>query len=784
MSRNHSFAVLFLIFVVALFPPNFVSAQSSILGFAPASAASEAEVESKFKSIPTPDEERRQHRIFTAEPHIAGSKRNNELADYIASEWRKQGLEDVVIRRYDVYGTNPKSASLEMLAPVHYAATLREAPIPGDDDSKNPAISGAWLGMSISGEVTAPVVYAHSGNPEDYDLLRKNGISVKGKIVLVRYSNPYSYRGFKALTAQREGAAAILIYSDPQEDGYTKGKVDPDGPWGPEYKIQHGAITYDFMVPGDPTTPGWASIPGAKRIPIEQAVSAPKIMALPLSWHDAKPLLENMDGPDAPADWQGGLGFPYHFGGNREKVHLKIEMDNGLQPYYVVEGRIRGADLPDEWVVLGNHRDAWVFGGVDPSSGTASMMEMTRALGQLEKEGMRPRRTIIVCSWDGEEVGLTGSTEWGEQFVDDLRAKAVAYINVDEATSGPNFHGQAVASLAPMLVETTRSLQDPFGKSLYDAWKQTAAREKAEGTQSGQMNDSGVSDGQLADTRIGSGSDHTVFLNFVGMPVIGLQFDGDYGVYHSAYDDFFWMNHFGDPGYRYHTLMSQLWGVTALRLANADLLPFDFGTYAGNIRQFVNDLASKNKSVILSEGAGSQSTLPNAVILSGVAGSRSEAATQSKDPAPPCAACGPARSFNNGLVRLSPAVSGNPTLDLSGITKAIDNFEAAGKKLDDSLTRALASGPIDPKLAETLNHGMMQVERNWLNPDGIPGRPWFKHILYGARFTYAHLELPGLTEAVEAQDWPRAKLQAEILQRALEKNTKLVEDLNTTLATR
>jgi N-acetylated-alpha-linked acidic dipeptidase len=710
--------------------------RAQILGFTPTSSAHETEVETKFKSIPSPDEERRQHRIFTAEPHVAGSKRNNELADYIADEWKKQGLEDVVIRRYDVYGTNPKSASMEMIAPKHYTALLRETPITGDDDSKNPAISGAWLGMSTSGEVTAPVVYAHSGNPEDYDVLRKNGISVRGKIVLVRYSNPYSYRGFKALTAQREGAAAMLVYSDPQEDGYGKGKVDPDGPWGPEYHIQRGAITYDFMVPGDPQTPGWASVPGAKRIPIEDAVSAPKIMALPLSWHDAKPLLENLDGPVAPADWQGGLGFSYHFGGEKEKVHLKIEMQNGLQPYYVVEGRIRGSELPDEWVVLGNHRDAWVFGGVDPSSGTASMMEMTRSLGELKEQGMRPRRTIVVCSWDGEEIGLTGSTEWGEQFADELRTKGVAYINVDEATSGPDFHGQAVASLAPMLEETTRTLKDPSGKSLYEAWSETIARER-ESARSGPF-DSGTANSSLADTRIGSGSDHTVFLNFVGMPVLGLGFVGDYGVYHSAYDDFFWMNHFGDPGYKYHTLMSQLWGVTALRLANADLLPFDFAMYASNVRQFVNDLASANEKSIwvqpLRVGQPSETRMPD-----------------------------------------------KPNLDLKPILSAIDTFEAAGKKLDTSLTHALNAGPIDPKLADTLNHGMMQLERNWLNPDGIPGRPWFKHILYGARFTYAHLELPGLTEAVEKQDWPTAKQQAEILQRALEKNTALLDDLNSKL---
>ena len=746
-------------------------AQNSILGFTPASAAREIEFEKKFKSIPTPEEERRQHRIFTAEPHLAGSKRNNELARYVAAEWRKQGLDEVVIHRYDVYATNPKSAFLEMVAPSHYRASLREQPFGADPDSKNPRVSSAWSGMSISGDVTAPVVYVHSGNPEDYDLLRKQGIDIKGKIVLARYSNPYSYRGFKALTAQREGAAALLIYSDPAEDGYKKGKVVPDGPWGPEYHIQRGAITYDFMVPGDPLTPGWASVPGAKRIPLDQAVSVPKIMAMPLSWHDAKPLLENMDGPLAPEDWQGGLPIQYHLGGDRVRVHLKIEMDNRIEPYYVVEGRIRGSELPDEWVVLGNHRDAWVFGGVDPSSGTASMMELTRALGTLEKQGIRPRRTLVICSWDGEEVGLTGSTEWGEQFADELRKKAVAYLNVDEATSGPDFHGQAVASLAPMLVETSRTLQDPSGESLYEAWKESSLREKHQAADQKKAQPKTnmevtapveVTDRSLADTRIGSGSDHTVFLNFVGMPVIGLQFDGPYGVYHSAYDDFFWMNHFGDPGYRYHTLMSQLWGVTALRLANADLLPFDFATYADNIRQFVNELEqAKDKRGQDKDKRGQDKDKR---------GQDREKSGQDKTMwgQPPLA------------VQPGEARQQLP-LDLKPVRDAIDNFEAAGKHLNDSLNRKLASGEVDPQLADTINHGMMQVERNWLNPDGIPGRAWFKHILYGARYTYAHLELPGLTEAVEKQDWPTAKQQAEILQRALATNSKLLNDLNATL---
>jgi len=685
--------------------------QDSILGFSASSADLERKIEQRFKAIPSADEEKRQHRLFTSEPHPAGSKRNNELAEYMAAEWRKQGLENVVIRQYDVYSSEPKSTSLEMISPVPFKASLREAAYDEDPDTKNPRISAAWTGMSISGDVTAPVVYAHSGNPEDYAVLRKKGIDVKGKIVLVRYSNPYSYRGFKALTAQREGAAAILIYSDPAEDGFKKGKVFPEGPWGPETHIQRGAITYDFIVPGDPLTPGWASVPGARRIASQDAQSLPKIMALPLSWTDAKPLLENMGGPVAPADWQGGLPIQYHLGGEQARVHLKIDMDNSIKPYFVVEGRIQGADVPDQWIVLGNHRDAWVFGGVDPSSGTASMMEMTRAFGALLKQGVRPRRTLVFCSWDGEEVGLTGSTEWGEQFGEELQKKAVAYINVDSSVSGPDFDGSAVGSLAPMLIETTHSLEDPSGVSLYEAWKNARAKKNKD------SGDGPATDFVLADTRIGSGSDHTVFLNYVGIPVIGLSFDGSYGVYHSAYDNFYWMNHFGDPGYRYHTLASKLWGVLALRLANADLLPFDFDSYAQNVRAFVKDL-SKGRDV--------------------------------------------------------------SQVDLKSLMLKLAEFEAAGRKLNATISTVLASKSTKTFL-NSANQSMLQVERNWLNPEGIPGRPWFKHMLYGARFTYAHLELPGLTEAVEQGDWQRANQQAHILQAAVDRNTKLIDEITAEL---
>src|SRR5260370_649766 len=326
--RSLAFSFIFLLILTFAFPAQLaqeVPPGAPILGFSPPHAAAEHQLESQFQSIPSPDKARERHCTFTAESHPSASDRNNQLADFVADSWRKQGWEDVTLRRYDVLHSRPRSVSLEMTAPVHFTASLREDAYDVDPDTKNPAVSGSYFGYSASGDVTGEVVYAHSGNPEDYDLLRKNGISVRGKIVLVRYSNPYSYRGFKALTAEREGAAALLIYSDPAEDGSAHGKVFPDGPWGPESHIQRGAITYDYIVPGDPTTPGWASVPGAKHLAPEEARSLPKIVGLPLSWRDAKPLLENMNGPEPPKNCQGALPItyrstaPWGFAGGLEK---------------------------------------------------------------------------------------------------------------------------------------------------------------------------------------------------------------------------------------------------------------------------------------------------------------------------------------------------------------------------------------------------------------------------------------------------------------------------------
>ncbi len=413
----------------------------------------------------------------------------------------------------------------------------------------------------------------------------------------------------------------------------------------------------------------------------------------------------NLDGAVAPDEWQGGLPLKYRLGGKRVRVHVKVDMNTNIEPYYVSEARIRGSESPDEWVILGNHRDAWAFGAVDPSSGTAAMLELSRSLGQLLKQGIRPKRTLVICSWDGEEYALTGSTEWGEQYADELKKKAVAYLNVDEATSGKDLQGDAVGSLAPLLVEVSRTLPAPSGKMLYDEWRASRQYE-LHGAEP-------ISDSELANTRIGSGSDHTVFLNFLGIPTVGLTFVGPYGVYHSMYDDFYWMNHFGDPGYRYHALMAQLWGVMALRLANADILPFDFASYGANIRKFIASL---------------------------------DAATHL-----------------------------GAKIDLVPLQDRTAAFEAAGRELNESVSRAISHGRFNAVEANRVNEELMQVERNWCNSAGIPGRPWWKHTLYGARYTYAHLELPGLTEAAEAEDWSRAAEQAKILESALTKNTELLQ---------
>jgi N-acetylated-alpha-linked acidic dipeptidase len=639
---------------------------------------------------------------LTEEPHPAGSERNRRLAQYMRDRFVDYGLEAVEIHEYRVLLPQPREVQVTMLEPYFHVPSLREDGYPVDKDSWANEVGPTYAGMSASGEVVGEVIYAHSGNPEDYDWLESQGIDPSGKIAIVRYSLPYSYRGFKAWEAERRGVKALLIYSDPMEDGYRKGDVFPHGPWGPESHIQRGAISYDFLVPGDPLTPGWPSLEGARRLAREEARSIPGIVAVPMSWRDARPILENLGGPVAPHAWQGGLPIPYHVGPGPAKLRVRVVMDDGIRPIQVVTGRIRGADEPDQWVVLGNHRDAWVYGAVDPSSGSASLLEVARILGTLKRQGHRPRRTLVLASWDAEEWHLTGSTEWGEQFTEALDRGAVAYLNVDSSTSGPDFDVSAVASLNPLIESVARDVIDPnTRRSLLEASQRLR-----------QAKDGREPAGPLVENALGSGSDYTVFLNRLGIPIVDMSFEGPYGVYHSLYDDYFWITRFGDPGFRYMTAMVEVWGRMALRLANAEVLPYDFRPYAAAVVGFVDALEE----------------LPGASHLDLSAARRKLA------------------DWERGAVELERAVAGSLAADAHSSTS---------------------------RYAE-LNRTLLRVEREFLIDAGIPGRPWFKHALYAPRYTYAAMSLPGVRDAAETGDWERARGQLAVLVPRLEAVSALI----------
>ncbi len=689
-------------------------APDPIRGFTAAGAVRERTVESELARRLNRDSVRAFFHHFAGEPHPAGSVRNKELADFIAARYRAYGLEDVRLHRYDVLLPLPREVKVSMISPTRYDATLTEDVYPQDPQSAKDA-GPTFLGMSASGDVTGELVYASSGNPSDYDWLEAQGIVLKGKIAIVRYSVPYSYRGFKALTAEKRGLKALIIYSDPAQDGFTKGATFPDGPWGPASHIQRGALSYDFMFAGDPLTPGYASLPGAPRIPESESVQIPRIIAVPMSYRDAEPLLRALGGPEAPAEWQGALPFKYRVGAGPATVRVKVDMDGATRPIWVVEGRIRGTEEPDKYVVLGNHRDAWVFGAVDPSSGTATQMELARVLGALAREGKRPKRSIVFASWDAEEWHLTGSTEWGEHFADDLKKNAIAYLNVDGSTSGSTFDAGAIASLNALVTETVRDVRDPGAEgSVLESWGRSL-----EGATREAMIGGGVTRGAAVrrpidypGNALGSGSDYTVFLNFLGLPVVEMSFTGPYGVYHSTYDDIQWMERFGDPGYRYMTTMGEVWGRMALRLANAEHYPHDFGLYAQRVGGFIDALAAQ-------PGVGAQ-------------------------------------------------------LDLSAARNAQERWRAAAAALEGALTDRLASpdGATRRSALARMNEAMRVVEQSLLSSDGIPGRPWFKHVLYAPKYTYAAMTLPGVQEAVDAGDWRRARAQLAVITARLDAAAK------------
>jgi len=638
-------------------------------------------------------------RLLTAEPHMASSPRNEKLAEFIYNEWRALGLDEVRLAQYDVLLSFPEEISVELISPRRISLKLKEIGYEEDPDTQREDIGVPYNAYSLSGDITAPLVYANSGNPQDYDFCERKGIDLKGKVALVRYSAPYSYRGFKALTAEKRGLVGLLIYSDPMEDGTAKGPVFPDGPWGPMSHIQRGGIPYDFIYPGDPLTPGWASKPGCERIPEEKAASLPQIISVPLSAEDALPLLENMGGVEAPEEWRGALPVPYRLGGSQAVIRMKVRMASPIKRITNVIGCLKGSAPSEGIIIAGNHRDAWIFGGHDPSSGTACMMELVRAFAEAKKAGFRPRRTVYFASWDAEEFTLTGSTEWGEENREMLQRDLVAYLNVDSAAAGRDFSVQAVPCLNHVVEQALKEVLDPA--------TQKPVYESLVGQDKSQQGIDKPPESEWIEP-IGSGSDHTVFLNHIGAPALDMTFSGDYGVYHSVYDNYYWMTRFGDPGMRYTATLAKIWGHIIVELGSRPFLPLDYETYAGELKTYLGDWAEKHD---------------------------------------------PERKQGHKLFSL------------------LDDLEEKALMLNSFISSSSQEEEVhDPQKTRRVNRLLMQLERNFTVPQGIPDRPWFKHLVFGTRYTYAVLLLPELTEASEAGDEQGIARALRNLERSTEKS--------------
>jgi N-acetylated-alpha-linked acidic dipeptidase len=564
--------------VCGLLAPVSVSQETPIRGFSSARVAPQRALEQKLQSIPSAESAERYLRFLTAEPHMVGTEGSRRVAEYVRAQLRSYGFEADLVR-YSVWLPHPREVKLELIAPQKKPLATQEEPIAADKDSSNPRIVPGFNAYSPSGEVSGSVVYANYGQPEDFRRLAELGISIEGKIVLARYGR--NFRGVKARVAEEYKAAGLIIYSDPADDGYVAGDAYPRGPWRPMSGIQRGSILYTFHYPGDPLTPETASTENARRLDPAQARSLPRIPTMPISPRDAQEILKHLNGPRV-REWQGGLPLTYHVGPGNARVRMKLAMDYQQRTLYNVVARLRGTN-ENEWVVMGNHHDAWVFGAVDPSSGTAVMLETARALGELVRAGWKPRRTILLCAWDGEETGLLGSTEWVEENIEELRRKAVAYFNMDSAVSGPNFGGAATPSLREFVREVSREVPSTrAGVSVYEAWRQRVRRASQEGL-----------DRQGREVPLGSlgaGSDFTPFYHHGGIPSFDMSSGGDYGVYHSMYDSFHWMKSFGDPGFQMHATMARIAGIALLRLADADVLPFDYEEYAEELQRYVADL--------------------------------------------------------------------------------------------------------------------------------------------------------------------------------------------------
>ena len=573
-----------------------LAAQTPLRGFSTANGQRQAALEERLKAVPQADRVREYIRTMSEEPHHTGSARGREVARYVLQQFRSWGL-DAQIEEFVGLMPTPLERRVELLAPERYVAKLAEPPIAEDKDSSDAGQLPAYNAYSPDGDVAAQVVYVNYGMPSDYEKLDEMGIDVKGKIVLARYMG--GWRGIKPKVAAERGAVGCLIYSDPADDGFYKGDAYPKGPFRPKWGVQRGSTMDMPTYPGDPLSPGWGAEPGGKQLPIGEAKTLPKIPVLPISWGDAEPILRNLGGPVAPAAWRGSVPLTYHLGAGPAKVRMKTKFDWATTTGENVIARIEGSAYPDEWIIYGNHHDAWVNGATDPVSGNAALMETARAVAEAVKEGWKPRRTIVFASWDAEEWGLIGSTEWAEKHFDELRAKAVVYFNTDSNVAG-TLAMNGSHTLERFLNEVAASIDDPrTSKSL-----RQAAKDKLLAGAGAKRKKEIASRADLRIGALGSGSDYTAFLDHLAIASADCRFRGDGGgVYHSIYDSFDWYRRFGDPDFVYGRALAQFHAVAIARMADADVLPFEFTNYADTIGVYLDELEepAKDKNVELKD---------------------------------------------------------------------------------------------------------------------------------------------------------------------------------------
>jgi len=732
--------------------------EQPLAGYSAESSRAERQWEEKMRAIPEPDKIRGYMEHLAARPHHVGSKYDKENADWLLKKFQEFGL-DAHIESFDVLMPTPKERAVELVdanGKPKFVAKLQEPVVKEDPTSGQTSEQlPTYNSYSIDGDVTAPLVYVNFGVPADYEQLERMGISVKGAIVISRYYG--SWRGIKPKVAAEHGAIGCLIFSDPHEDGYMQGDVYPEGPYRPRDGVQRGSVADMPLYAGDPLTPGVGATKDAKRLDIKDAQTITKIPVLPISYGDAEPLLASLKGPIAPPAWRGGLGISYHIGPGPGRVHLKVKSNWDMAPVNDVIAKIPGSVYPDEWVIRGNHHDGWVNGAEDPLSGQSAMLEEARALGELVKQGWKPKRTLIYCAWDGEEEGLLGSTEWAETHAEELDKHAVAYINSDG--NGRGYLGLAGShTLEKFVNDIARDIQDPETKLTVWKREQLRAIEEAPGDKKQEVR-------QRADMHLGalgSGSDFTPFLQHVGVASLNIGYGGEDGggIYHSIYDDFYWYTHFADTTFVYGRALSQTGGTAMMRLGDADLLPFEFGDFAETMQTYVKELKDLSKKM-QDEIRERNKEIDEGVFTAMADPKKPYMVPPKKEEVPPYQNFAPLENAADAVSRSA-----------ADYRRALERANANGGA-------ALAAA----SLAE-VNRLLIESERKFITQQGLPNRPWYRHQLYAPGFYtgYAAKTMPYVREAIEQKEWKQADDGVVVVARCLQDEAKLIADAAAKLA--